>query len=188
MQWGGRGIGLLLLLLCAGLALTLQTRVEVPGLSRLLPVSRNGFGEFYHAPSRRNGPNRQPVTEGKVVVPSISNQTVAPIRELSLPKPSSAAPTVTATRAQPTRKTPVTTATAAPSVQSSPIREPSPPASPTASPVSRPRNPNAAVPGENPNAQGAGNARAQAKAKANGEGKGKAGSAPPKTGADSTTP
>ena len=191
VQWGGRSIGLLLLLLCAGLALTLQTRVEVPGLSRLLPPGGNGLGELYRAPSRRDGPNRQPVSTGNVVVPSISNQTVAGVRDLSLPKltPSSA-PTVGPTverpavaRVHPTSTTPVTSSSVAPSLQSSPSQSPSP----TADRTSKPRNPHAAVPRENSNAQGSANAPGQEKVKVNG--KGKAGSAPPPTtGTESTTP
>jgi hypothetical protein len=196
VQWGGRSIGLLLLLLCAGLALTLQTRVEVPGLSRLLPPGGNGLGELYRAPSRWNGANRQPVSKGNVVVPSISNQTVAGVPDLSLPKPkpSSAVPTggptverPTVARVHPTSTTPVTSSSVAPSLQSSPSQSPSPTATPTAGRTSKPRNPHAAVPRENSNAQGSTNAPGQEKVKVNG--KGKAGSAPPpKTGTESTTP
>jgi hypothetical protein len=57
MQWAGRGIGLLLLLLCAGLALTLQSRVQVSGLRQLLPKI-DGILELFHAPARRTGQDR----------------------------------------------------------------------------------------------------------------------------------
>jgi hypothetical protein len=164
MQWSGRGIGLLLLLLCAGLALTLETRVEVPGLSRLLPTI-DGSSELFDAPARRNGPDREVVGEGKVMVPDASDQTIARARVLPLAEPTSASTTLepaaqrrAVTGVQPTKTTP-------PSVQSSPTRE--------TRPTGRPRNPNAADPGENPNAQGP-----PADPPGHAKGKGKAGSAP----------
>ena len=185
MQWGGRGIGLLLLLLLAGVALTLGTRVEVPGLSRLLPVI-DGSSELFDAPARRNDPDRELVGEGKVMVPNTSD-TVDRVRDLPVPRPSSVASTVelvaerpAATQVQPTDPTPATTPSTAPSLQSSPT--------PGLSPTGRPRNPNAAVPRENPNAQGS-TARAPGQAKAKGNGKGKAGSGPsPKAEVEPTTP
>lgn len=45
LQWGARSAVLLVLLLCAGLALTLDTQVRLPGLSRLLPSNGIGFGQ-----------------------------------------------------------------------------------------------------------------------------------------------
>ena len=44
LQWSARGAVLLVLLLCTGLALTLDTQVRLPGLSRLLQSSDIGFG------------------------------------------------------------------------------------------------------------------------------------------------
>lgn len=44
VQWSARGAILLVLLLCVGLALTLDTQVRLPGLSRLLPSGDIGFG------------------------------------------------------------------------------------------------------------------------------------------------
>jgi hypothetical protein len=181
MQWGGRSIGLLLLLLLAGVALTLETRVEVPGLSRLLPVI-DGSSELFDAPARRNDPDRQLVGEGKVIVPNTSDP-VDRVRDLPVPKPTSVASTVepvterpAVTEVRPTDTTP----SPAPSLQSSPT--------PGLSPTGRPRNPNAAVPRENPNAQGS-TARAPGQAKAKGNGKGKAGSGPsPEAGVEPTTP
>jgi hypothetical protein len=156
MQWGGRGLGLLLiLLLCAGLALTLATRVEVPGLSRLHPGAGGGRSELFDAPARWAGLDRQVADEGKVLVAETSEQTVVRVRHSPDPRPSWAAPTVepvaerpAVTRAQPTATsaTPATTASATPSAQSSPTEEPNP--------TTGPRNLNAAVPRENPNAQG----------------------------------
>ena len=58
LQWSGRGVALILLLLCAGLALTLDTRVEVPVLSRLLPAGGLG-SELFDAPKRRVRQNPQ---------------------------------------------------------------------------------------------------------------------------------
>ena len=189
MQWGGRGIGLLLLLLFAGLALTLQARVEVPGLSQLLPAAGGG-SELFDAPARRDGPNRQLVREGKVIVPN-SNQPVARVRDLPVDKRSSASPTVepagerpTASRVHPTTTTSAAPPSTAPRVQSSPIQEPSP----TATPTARSRSPNAAIPRENPNAQSS-NANATGQAKVKGEGKGKGGNAlSTEAAVDSTTP
>jgi hypothetical protein len=176
MQWGGRGIGLLLLLLCAGLALTLQTRVEIPGLSQLLPTI-DGSSELFHAPTRRNSQDRQPLREGGVIVPNVSNQTVVRARDLPVRRQSSAAPTV-----QPAGERPA----AAPTAQSSPTGEPSPTAGP--SPSARLRNPNAAVPRENPNAQGSA-AQAQAPGQLKDKSNGKAGDAPTaEAGAEPTTP
>jgi hypothetical protein len=183
MQWGGRSIGLLLLLLLAGVALTLATRVEVPGLSRLLPVI-DGSSELFDAPARRNDPDRQLVGEGKVIVPNTSS-TVDRVRDLPVPKPSSVASTVepvaerpAVTQVRSTDTTPTTTPSTAPSLQSSPT--------PGLSPTGRPRNPNAAVPRENPNAQGS---TARAPGQAKGNRKGKAGSGPsPEAGVEPTTP
>ena len=188
MQWGGRGIGLLLLLLFAGLALTLQARVEVPGLSRLLPAAGGG-SELFNA--RRDGPNRQLVREGKVIVPNTTNQPVARVRDLPVHKPSSASPTVersgersTATQVRPAVTTSAAPPSTAPRVQSSPAQEPRP----TASPTARPRNPNAAIPRENPNAQSS-NANATGDAQVKGKGKGRGGNAlSPGAAVDSTTP
>jgi hypothetical protein len=182
MQWSGRGIGLLLLLLCAGLALTLETRVEVPGLSRLLPTI-DGSSELFDAPARRNGPDREVVGEGKVMVAETRNQRIGRVRDLPVPKQTSAAPMVepaaerpAVTRVQPMATTPST----APSGQSAPT--------PHARQTARPRNPNAADPGVNPNAQSSavdapGHTQATAKAK------GKGGNAPsPEAGVEPTTP
>ena len=188
MQWGGRGIGLLLLLLFAGLALTLETRVELPGLSRLLPAAGGG-SELFDAPARRDGPNRQLVREGKVIVPNTSNQPVARVRDVPVHKPSTASPTVepagehsTVTRVQPTATTSTAPPSTEPRVQSSPTQEPSP--------TARPRNPNAAIPRENPNAQSPNaNANATGQAKVKGKGKGEGGNAlSPEAAVDSTTP
>ena len=44
LQWSARGAVLLVLLLCMGLALTLDTQVRLPGLSRLLQSTDIGFG------------------------------------------------------------------------------------------------------------------------------------------------
>ena len=44
LQWSARGAVLLVLLLCTGLALTLDTQVRLPGLSRFLQSSDIGFG------------------------------------------------------------------------------------------------------------------------------------------------
>ena len=44
LQWSARGAVLLVLLLCTGLALTLDTQVRLPGLSRLLQSSGIGLG------------------------------------------------------------------------------------------------------------------------------------------------
>jgi hypothetical protein len=193
VQWGGRGIGLLLLLLCAGLALTLQTRVEVPGLSRLLPIV-DGSSELFHAPTR------QPAREGGALVPNVGNQTGVRVRDLPLRTQSSVAPTV-----QPASERPAitwahspdtssaTSPSAAPTAQSSPTEKPSPTAgpaadptpSPTAGPSARQRNPNAAVPRENPNAQGSAQAQAPGQLKAKGNG---TGAPTPKAEVEPTTP
>jgi hypothetical protein len=199
VQWGGRGIGLLLLLLCAGLALTLQTRVEVPGLSRLLPVI-DGSSELFHAPTRRSGQDRQPVGEGGVMIPNVSNQTVARARGLPVRKEDSVAPPVdpaaerpAVTWVQPTATSSATRPSAAPTAQSSPTGEPSPTAagptpSPTTTSAARPRNPNAAVPRENPNPQSSA-AQAHAPGQLTAKSNGKAvGAPPPKVGAEPTTP
>jgi hypothetical protein len=198
MQWGGRSLGLLLLLLCAGLALTLQTRVEVPGLIRLL-ATIDGSSELFHAPVRRNGPNPQPVREGKMTVPRVSDQTVAHVRDLPVRKPTSIAPTVrpadatpAVIRVRPTERTAATTPSAAPTAQSWPTEERGPTAGstagPTAGPSIRPRKPNAAVPGEDPNAQGSA-ARAQAPGQLKAKSNAKASGAPsPKAGVEHTTP
>ena len=182
LQWGGRSVALLVLLLCAGLALTLDTRVEVPGLSRLLSATEIG-SELFDAPTRRDRPSRQLVGEGKVMVPETSEQTVARVRELPVPKPTSAAPTVepaVVAQLQPTATTPGTTPSAAPSVQSLPTRVPSP--------TANPRNTNAADARENPNAHGSaadapGHTQAKTKAKGNG-----ANAPSPKTRVEPTIP
>jgi hypothetical protein len=168
LQWSGRGVALLLLLLCAGLALTLDTRVEVPVLKRLLPAG--GWGsELFDAPKPRDRPPHQVQSTDKV--PAIRSQTVSRVRDLTAVKPSSGASTVdpaverrAVTRVPTaTTTTPATTRSTTPSVQSSPTREPRP--------TARPRNPKAADPGENPNAQGSaadtpGHTRSKAKVKA----------------------
>jgi hypothetical protein len=133
------------------------------------------------------GRGRQLEGEGKVMVPEISKQTVARVRDLPVRKPASTTPTVepvaerpTATQAPPTATTPAAPPSAAPSVQASPTRGPSP----TASPI-RSRNANAAVPRVNPNPQGpAANPPGQVK----GKGKDKPGSTPsPETGVEPIT-
>jgi hypothetical protein len=188
LQWGGRGIGLLLLLLCAGLAMTLNTRVEVPGLNRLLPETGSG-SELFDARPRRNASDHELANVGRVMVPETSDRTVVRERDLRVREPISAPPTVepaaersTATRVEPNATTPVITPSTAPSVQSSPTKEPSP----TASTTARQRNPNAAVPRQEPNAQGsAANAPGQAQEKA----KGKRGNGPsPKVRVEPPTP
>ena len=202
VQWGGRGIGLLLLLLCAGLALTLQIRVEVPGLSQLLPII-DGSSELFHAPTRGTGQDRQSVLEGGVIVPNVSNQTVARVRDLPVRKQGSIAPTAdpaverpAVTRTQPTATSSATSPSAAPTAQSSPTDEPVPTAGPTAgptrspaaSPSARHRNANAAIPRENPNAQGsAAQAHAPGQLKAKGNGKA-VGAPPPQAGLEPITP
>jgi hypothetical protein len=186
LQWGGRGIGLLLLLLCAALGLTVGTRVEIPGLTRLLDTTE-GSSELFDAPVRRNGQDRQVTTDGKVMIPQTRQQTVARERKLPAGRPTAArtvepvAERSTATRTRPAATTPAATSSAAPRRQTSPTREPSP--------TTRPRNPNAAVPRQNPNAQGPPTEPpGQAKDKSKGKGKGKAGSAPsPETEVESPT-
>jgi hypothetical protein len=197
MQWGGRGAGLLLLLLFAGLALALQTRVDIPGLSRLLPEAGTG-SELFHSHVRRAGVDGQVVRPRRVMVPEAGDETVAPTRRLPVGKPNAAAPTIApvaepaVTPVQPTVKAPATSSSAGPTPQASPTGEPNLTADPTpaatVSPSAKQRNPNAAVPGENPNARGsAGNAPGQTKAKS--KARGKAGNAPsPEAGVEQTTP
>jgi hypothetical protein len=65
LQWGVRGAVLLVLLLCAGLVLTLDTQVRLPGLSRLLPSSDIGFG-------RPKGPARVAVPDDPKARPTVA--------------------------------------------------------------------------------------------------------------------
>jgi hypothetical protein len=167
VQWGFRSVGLLVLLLCAGLALTLETRVDVPGLSRLIPAIEGG-SELFDAPARRNGGERQKVDDGKVMVAETRDQTDARVRDLPVPQPTSAPPTAepAAEHSDVTRVEPMaTTPSTASSAQTSPTQKPRP--------TVRPRNPNAADPGQNPNAQGsAADAPGHALEKAKAKGKG----------------
>jgi hypothetical protein len=177
MQWGGRAAGLLVLLLFAGLALTLQTRVEVPGLSRLLPATLVG-SELFHAPVRRAGADSRLVRPDNVMVPEASDQTVAGPRDLPVRKPNSAASTIepvaepAVTQVQPTDQPLATTIGPTPSA--------------TASPSAKQRNPKAAAPREDPNAQGS-TAHAHGQAKAKSKGKRGSGSSP-EAGAEPTAP
>ena len=64
LQWSARGAVLLVLLLGTGLALTLDTHVQLPGLSRLLPSSEVGFG-------RPQGPATVAVPDDPKVRPAV---------------------------------------------------------------------------------------------------------------------
>ena len=172
----------MVLLLCAGLALTLDTQVRLPGLSRLLPPSTIGFG-------RPSGPatvavpadqkarqlvNERPMTDtdDRQVRASDSEKRSAGIR-----KAPTNPPRRTAAKPSPRATAPASTPPAAESTPPD-TRQPPGRVKRTTPPSAQPTNPG----NSNANDNGQGNGLAKGKAK------GKKDAAPPVRGADPTMP
>jgi hypothetical protein len=91
LQWSGSGSAFSAS--CPALALTLATRVEVPGLSRLLPGGGGGRSDLFDAHARRTGWTARSWTRARSRLPRPASRPLH-MYHLPVPRLSWAAPTV----------------------------------------------------------------------------------------------